>query len=708
MNSFDRKRRFFALALVPSVLVLASAAARAQPVVEMPEEQTQTGSGNAIETVVVTAARTSLLGVALTSSQGVVTASEMKLTPAYRVGQMLETIPGLVVTAHSGEGKANQYLMRGFNLDHGTDLATFVADMPVNQRTHAHGQGYTDLNFIIPELITGVTYTKGPYYASEGDFSSVGSDHIDYLDMIPNQMKATVGTMGYESLFGAGSVQIGDNWLLGALSLEHYDGPWTHSDNFRKIAGALRYSGGTMTTAYSVMAMFYRGLWNATTDQPERAMKPAYMTGLGLQPIGYYSSLDPSDGGQKQRMSLSGELDITPDENREIKANAFFINSQLTLWNNFTHYLMDPVNGDQEAQHEVRDKMGGAASYGLTDVDLLGAKHDFLVGIDTRYDIIHVDHIHTKDRVPLAVLENDNVDEGSAGLYGQVTSHWTEWFRSVLGLREDYISGHDTGSNAGNVHQALFEPKGSLIFDPWKEVEIYVSAGRGFHSNDVRGAVQPGGTLIARSTGEEVGLRMTPWPNFTATATLFKIDFSSETTYNPDIGQDEAGPPSKRYGVELNLTYQAFKWLEFYGSVAATHARYTIVQDDGFGHLGTYIPDAPVAVGQLGIYLRNLDHWSGGLELRYFGQHPLVPDNSIHDDGYADVNLDVEYELDNGWQLGGGIYNLFNTRAHAAAYYYGDRVSPTEPVADPATGIGDVHIHPLEPISFRFSVTKTL
>lgn len=705
MNSTNHKKKILAWALVPGALILAGTAARAQPVVQTEQTQPAANSGE-LETVVVTAARTTLLGLALTSSQGVVTASEMKLTPAYRVGQMLETIPGLVVTSHSGEGKANQYLMRGFNLDHGTDLATFVGGMPVNQRTHAHGQGYTDLNFIIPELISGVQYTKGPYYASEGDFAAVGSDHIDYLDMIPNQVKVTVGTMGYERVFGAGSTQIGDNWLLGAVSLEHYDGPWTHPDNFRKIAGVLRYSGGTMTTAYSVTAMYYRGLWNATTDQPERAMSKAYMQGLGLQPIGYYGSLDPSDGGQKQRLSLSGQLDSTPDENREFKANVYFINSKLTLWNNFTHYLVDPVNGDQEAQNEVRDKMGGAASYTIRNVKFLGAENDFLIGLDARYDIIHVDHIHTKKRMPLAILENDHVDEGSVGVYAQVTSHWTDWFRSVLGLREDYIAAHDSGSNTGNVSQPMFEPKGSLIFDPWKEVEFYISAGRGFHSNDVRGATHPGASLLSRATGEEVGVRTTPWPSFTATATLFRINFTSETTYNPDIGQDEAGPPSERYGGELNLTYQPYKWLEFYGSIAATHARYTIVQDDGFGHIGKYIPDAPVAIGQLGIYLRNLDNWSGGLDLRYFGQHPLVPDNSVKDAGYAEVNFDVEYQLPNGWQLGGAVYNLFNTRAHAAAYYYGDRISPTEPVADPATGIGDIHIHPLEPISFRFSVTK--
>jgi TonB dependent receptor-like, beta-barrel/TonB-dependent Receptor Plug Domain len=651
----------------------------------------------ATEQVVITGVRTQLLGTATTSSQGIILPQEVHDLPAFRPGQLLETVPGLVVTSHSGEGKANQYLLRGFNLDHGTDLATFVDGMPINMRTHAHGQGYTDLNFLIPELVGGIDYTKGPYFAAQGDFSSVGSDHIGYLNEIPDQAKATVGTLGYERLFGAMTRDVSGGHFLSALALDHYNGPWVHPDNFRKLAGVLRYSQGEATEGWSVTGMYYRGLWNATTDQPQRAMDTAYMASLGLQPISRFGSVDPTDGGQAQRMSLSGvyshgTLDYHVD------ANAYVINNRLTLWNDFTHYLEDPVNGDQYAQNDTRMIYGGSASY--TNYGMLfGANSEALVGFDGRYDDIHVDHIHTKARVPLpygAANEDDRVNEGSIGGYAQLTDYWTEWFRSVLGVREDYFSALDRGTNQGSPSETLFQPKGSLIFTPLDWLELYVSGGRGFHSDDVRGSTQTGAPLLAHSTGEEVGVRTSPLRNFTATVTLFQITFQSELTYDADIGQTSAGPPSKRTGLEINTTYTPFDWLEIYTSVAFTHARYTA--DDP---AGSYIPDAPAAIANLALYVRNLGPWSGSLEWRYLGPHPLIEDNSKRSSGYQEWNMEVGYDFGSGFSGLFGIYNLLDSSDNAAEYYYTDRL-PGEPV----DGISDFHIHPLEPRNFRFTLTK--
>jgi hypothetical protein len=657
-----------------------------------------------LQEVVITAVRRDLLGTAVTSSQGIVVSDELHLTPAFRPAALLETVPGLVVTSHSGEGKANQYLLRGFNLDHGTDLATFVDEMPVNERTHAHGQGYTDLNFLIPELASGVQYTKGPYYAVAGDFAAVGSDHIGYLHQIDDQASIELGTLGYERLFGAGTVEMGSGSLLGALALTHYSGPWDQSDNQRKVNAVLRYTQGDDENGYSITGMYYRSLWNATTDQPIRAMSPSYMSSLGATAIGRDGSLDPSDGGQSQRFSLSGQYH-TDLGTGHLDANAYVIKNRLTLWNDFTHYLDDPVNGDQHAQNENRLTGGGAASYTRMD-NLFGVDNDFQFGVQTRYDDVHVNLIHTKQRAPLSVEEDDRVKEGSVGIYADATTYWTHWFRSVIGAREDYYWAHDIGTNQGNAYASLVQPKASLIFTPWQNLEVYVSAGRGFHSNDVRGVTQAGAPFLARATGEEIGIRATPAPNFTATFTVFQTDFQSELTYNADAGQTEAGPASRRIGAELNFTYLPYEWLEFYSSIAATHARFKSNDDDGFGHVGKYIADAPTAIGQLGIYIRNLDQWSGGLEYRYLGPHPLVPDNSIVGAGYGEWNLEASYQLQSGWKIGGGVYNLFNVHEDAAEYYYGDRVTPTEPVSDPADGTGDVHIHPLEPISFRFTLTR--
>lgn len=682
------------------------------------------------EQVTVTGERTSLVGIATTSSQGEVVQQELELAPAYRVGQLLETVPGLVVTSHSGEGKANQYLLRGFNLDHGTDLATFIDDVPVNQPTHAHGDGYTDLNPLIPELVESVQFTKGPYFADIGDFGSVGSDHISLLDTIDDQASIGVGTLGFQRLFTAGSRDLGGGTVLGALELQHYDGPWTHPDDQRKVNAVVRYSEGSGGNAISLTAMYYRDLWNATTDQPVRAMDPAYMATLGLTPIGRFGSLDPSDAGTAETGRLSGQYHHDIGESH-FDANVFYVYNRLTLWNDFSHFLLDPVNGDQEAQHENRNTVGGEASYEVP-ANILGISNDFLAGIWTRYDVNHVSRDATKDQQYLSTTEDDRVGLFSVAGYAQDTTRWTDWLRTILGVREDYMTGTDAGTNVGNVSTTLFQPKGSLVLGPWFNTEFYVSAGRGFHSDDLRGVTQAaklglsGAPLIAKSDGDEVGVRSNILPNLTATVTLFQIDFQSEVTYNPDVGMDTPGPPSHRFGAEFNTTYQPFDWLEIYTSIAASHARYTEPYDDGSGHSGTYIPNAPREIGSLAAYLRNLGPWSGSVEFRYLGAYPItsgpcVASAAMHDfpgvatscanaptasgqlnsRGYGEINLDGNYAFGDGWKAGIGIYNLLDTNGNAEEFYYVDRLP-----GEPATGVADRHIHPLEPRAFHFTLSK--
>jgi len=684
-------------------ILLCSAAFLGQSVAALGQDQPAPAAPAAVpadqpvETVTVTAPRFELLGQAATSSQGLILKEELQELPVYRAAQLLETVPGLVVTIHSGEGKANQYLLRGFNLDHGTDLATFVDGMPINMRTHAHGQGYTDLNFFIPELASGINYTKGPYFAGEGDYASVAAVHIGYLDEIQDQASVTGGSWNYERLFGAATREFMSGRVMAGLELVHYDGPWTHPDGVRKVNAVLRYSQGEEHEGWSLTGMYYRGLWNATTDQPERAMDPAYMASLGLQPISKFGTLDPSDAGQAQRMSLSsiyshGTLDWHVD------ANAYVINSNLTLWNDFTHFLIDPIHGDQEAQNDLRMIYGGGASY--TDYrNLFGHSAETVIGIQTRYDDIHVQRLFTERRVFLATDIDDKVQEWSVGGYAQLTNYWAEWFRSVLGVRQDYYSARDQGTNSGSGNATIFQPKGSLIFTPFNNWEFYASAGRGFHSNDFR-SVPGGGDFLTASKGEEIGIRANPIEGLTTTVTLFQMEFKSELTYDPEAGQTSAGPPSKRTGVEINTTYQPFDWLEFYGSVAFTHARYT--DFDPTTHIGDYIPDAPSVIGNLGIYVRNVGPWFGALEFRYLGEHPLDDTNTVKSDGDKEWNMNIGYDFGEGLKAQLGIFNLFDSKDDAAEYYYTDRLP-----GEPAEGVADLHIHPLEPRAFRLTVSKT-
>src|SRR5581483_50062 len=320
-------------------------------------------ASSGLSEVTITASRLNLLGTADTASQGSVTQEELDLRPAYRVGQLLETVPGLVVTVHSGEGKANQYLARGFNLDHGTDIANFVDDMPINRPTNTHGQGYSDLNFLMPELSSGLDYTKGPYYAAVGDFGSVASTHLHLANDIPDQVSVAAGTLGVYNMFAGGTDHFGDNdRLLGGVYYGHLDGPFTNPDDFRKVAGTLRFSHGTDADGYSATAMYYHGEGNMTTDQPLRAIQEGLITRWG--------SLDPTDGMLSERFSLSGHYGATGDDWKS-SSSIYFIHSKMVLWNDFTHYLDDPVNGDQEEQFESRSTAGGQSSFILTQA--LGA-----------------------------------------------------------------------------------------------------------------------------------------------------------------------------------------------------------------------------------------------------------------------------------------------------------------------------------------------
>jgi hypothetical protein len=346
-----------------------------------------------IEEITVTAERLGLLGMAATASEGVVADEELQLTPVYRPGQMLETVPGLIVTLPSGEGKANQYLMRGYNLDHGTDLATYVEDMPINQPTHAHGQGYTDLNFMIPELADGLSYTKGPYYATVGDFGAVGSVRVNYRDTIADQMSVTVGTLGFQRIFSAGSQPLGPGRLLAAAELQHYDGAYVKPDDARKENFVLRYSEGDAHDGYSVTAMYYTQIWTNTTDIPIRAISEDLVPDR-------FGTLDPTDGGHARRASLSLNYHATLGGG-QFSASGFFIYNQLHLYNDFTHFLIDPIHGDQEDQFENRRASGGAANYTLP-VPLGAIQNEISVGGLVRYDLLGVGRSPSGNQVPLS------------------------------------------------------------------------------------------------------------------------------------------------------------------------------------------------------------------------------------------------------------------------------------------------------------------
>jgi outer membrane receptor protein involved in Fe transport len=710
------------------------------------EATVSTATSNPLDEITVTARRIDLIGKAASASEGVVADEEIQLAPAYRPGQLLETVPGLIVTLHSGEGKANQYLLRGYNLDHGTDLATYVDDMPVNQPTHAHGQGYTDLSFMIPELADGITYTKGPYYANISDFGAVGSVHVGYRDTIEDQVSATVGMYDFQRIFAAGSTTLSSGNVLTAIEVQHYDGPFVRPDDARKENFVLRYSGGDGQNGYSATTMYYHQIWNNTTDIPVRAIAE------GLVP-NRFGTLDPTDGGHSQRASLSLEYHAHLGDGT-LTNSGFLEYSQLHIFNDFTHYLFNPDSGDQEDQFENRRVVGGSANYALP-ISLGSLSNEIAMGFNTRYDSVGVGRAPSIDQVPqptgidpVSFSDDDRVRLFAGGVYLQTTTRWTPRLRTVIGVRDDYQHATDVDNlaalhaimgytNGGTAGQCLFQPKGSLIFTPLDYLEFYLSAGRGFHSADIRGVNQdvsvdlglPHTSLLSKQEGQELGMRAAVGRDITFTLAVYNLWQQSQTIIDPDVGADTAGPPSRRYGYEVNVTYEINRHLEFYGSYSGDHTRFTRPLDDGTGHLGDFVTDAPVATGSLALYLKDFGPWSGGLNVRYLGDYPLssgpcLNSAAVHDfpgvatscanaptalgqvngKGFAEVNLDARYGFSAGWSAALGIYNLLNTHAAAAEFWYVDRLQ-NEINAYP-DGRADVHEHPLEPLMVRFTVTK--
>jgi outer membrane receptor protein involved in Fe transport len=709
-----------------------------------------------LEEISVTAGRLELLGSAATASEGVVDDTELQLTPQYRPGQLLEMVPGLIVTLHSGEGKANQYLMRGYNLDHGTDLETYVDGMPINQPTHAHGQGYTDLNFVIPELADGLSYTKGPYYATVGDFGAVGSVRMEVRDTIDPQLSVADGMYGFRRMLGAASAPIGTGRLLVAAEAQHYDGPFVMPDDARKENLVLRWSTGDAGNGSSVTAMAYHQHWTNTTDIPVRAIDEDIVPNR-------FGSLDPSDGGHAQRASLSAQWRETLPAGK-LTASAFFIDNQLHLFNDFTHFLVDPIHGDQEDQFEYRRVYGGAVDYRLP-APLGGVENEVRAGALLRYDDLDVGRLPSEGQVPLSLaqvetgpqvdppsfLNSDQVNLFAGAVYVQATTRWTEQIRSVLGLRDDYQHGADTDrlawlhervsgaytgyTNGGSIGQSLLQPKASLVYTPSERLELYAAGGEGFHSADVRGVNQdksvdlglPGTPLLAKQWGEEVGLRAIPHRDLALTFAVYNLWQQSETIIDPDVGQDSAGPPSRRYGAELNLTVEIDRHLEFYGSYSANHTRFTSPFDDGTGHIGEYITDAPIATGALALYLKDAGPWSAGLGFRYISHYPLssgpcrdgaaahdfpgvatscasapTAPGQVDAKGFGQWNLDARYAIDATWSASLGLYNIFDTHAAAAQFWYVDRLR--DEISAYPDGRADVHQHPLETRMLRVSI----
>jgi hypothetical protein len=658
--------------------------------------------------VVVTAAATfrniadvenpaeNLVGIASAASQGAITAVQLETRPIMRPGEVLETVPGMVVSQHSGEGKANQYYLRGFNLDHGTDFSLTVAGVPVNTPTGAHAHGYADVGFLVPELISGVQYKKGPYFADEGDFSAAGAANVNYVNSLERPLvQVSGGHDKWGRILAAASPTVAGGFLLAALELNHSDGPWERPDDYEKTNAVLRYSRGDSRNGFSVTGTGYWADWDSTDQVPARAIADGRIARFGL--------VDPSDRGYSDRQSLVTEVQRSFGAS-SLRGSAYVMRNSLNLFSNFTYFLDDPDNGDQFEQAERRVTTGGRLVYRRLG-RVFGRHAESAIGTQLRYDRLSpVGLYHTANRERLDTTREDRVGQALTAAFAQSEIEWTRVVRTTLGIRTDVYAFDVTSNNpanSGRGSDALVSPKFTAAFGPWKSTELYANAGMGYHSNDARGAVmtvdpQTGDavervTPLVRAKGAEFGVRTVAVRGLQSTLSLWYLGLDSELLFVGDAGTTEAGRPSRRVGVEWANYWRPRPWLTADLDVSFSRARFT--DDDPAGRR---IPGALDRVISAGVTVDSQQSAFASLRVRHFGPRALIEDDSVRSASTTLWNGELGYRVSSRARILAEIFNLFDAKVADIDYFYTSRLA-----GEPADGFDDVHTHPALPRSVR-------
>ena len=707
-------------------------------------------------TVNVQGREDSLIGVADSASQGTVGAKQLEDRPVLRSGEVLETIPGMIITQHAGGGKANQYFLRGFNLDHGTDFAVFLDGMPLNLPSHAHGEGYADMNAVIPELVQRLNFEKGPYYAEIGNYGSAGSANVQYFKTLPqNFFQLEVGMYDYaRAVFGA-SQKLGSGTLLYGGEAYYDNGPWKHPDAYSKFNGVLTYGQGDSTHGVSITARGYHGKWNSSDQIPDAAVPL----------VGQYGTLNPTDGGNSQRYSVQGEWH-RQDANSATTITGYGFYYDLDLFSDFTYYLDDPIKGDQFEQQDRRWVAGLDAAHTIFS-EWFDRRVENTFGLQVRNDWVHNGLYRTEDRVrtdkndvnacddePIpecatnpdlvavlpAATDVNRFSDTMVGFYVENKIQWAEKFRSVLAFRGDeaiynvtnvtpaYVATELPGApvinfaelNSGSASQFLPSPKASLIFGPWSNTEFYVQGGFGFHSNDVRGAAQriqpispdypfPTPTTPIRplvpTKGAEVGVRTLAVPHLQSTLSLWYLYSTSELQQSGDTGGTVASKsPSNRYGVEWANFYTPLEHLAFDFDFAYSKALFTTIDPDDAAPDspgGRYVPEAVGLVISSGMTVQNYKGFWGSLRLRAFGPRNLTSDAIYQSSSTFLLNAELGYHINEKWRVEAQFFNLLNRYDHDIDYAYTSRISPSA-----AAAFTDV-FHPVEPFQVRFALVRS-
>ena len=622
------------------------------------------------------------------SSEQLIPGKDFELRPQGRPADILRLVPGLIINQHQGGGKAEQYLIRGFDADHGTDLAIFVDGLPVNLRSHAHGQGYSDLHFLIPETVKFVDVLKGPYFPEYGDFDTAAVVNFVTKDFVEENTLSIAGgsfnTQRYVALLSPTRDQ-----LKTFIALEGYrnDGPFDHPN------GYLRFNAFAKATAtldegmtLSAWASYYHGEWHASGEIPTRAVR----SGL----IERFGAIDPSQGGVTQRSNLNVDYRWQVSDTQRLTAHAYVSYYTLSLFNDFTFFLNDPVNGDMINQRDRRFVAGFDTAYEIRSRPF-GTSLTTTGGFQYRIDTPDVVLANATQRHQTSRTQDVSIVEQSWSPYLKLDLVPVDKVRLMTGARGDVFNYQGTqhvnttgGDLNGNLTRARPNVKANLVLGPWAETEFFGNFGTGFHSNDARAVLaNPKLEALPTATGYEFGFRSRLLPRTEVFATYWFLNLASELVFVGDDGTTEPQGPTHREGIEFGLTVRPLDWLTLNGSFTyTTHAEFT--------DTGGAIPLAPVWTGRFDATARLPWGFSTSLEMRHLGNRPADEDRTQTARGYTLFSWTGRYRY-KALEAFLSVENLTNTDWREAQFFFNSRLP-----GEPAGGVPDIHFTPGAPRSF--------
>jgi TonB-dependent Receptor Plug Domain len=614
------------------------------------------------------------------SSQVLIPADDFELRPHGRPADIVRLVPGLVIGQHAGGGKAEQYLLRGFDADHGTDVALFVDGVPVNLRTHAHGQGYADLHFLIPETVRRVEAFKGPYHVELGDFATAGAVNFVTLDVVPEHVVQASGgsfdTHRYLTLLSPTR-----DTLKTLVALEGYftDGPFERAQNFQRFNGFAKAS-ATLTEGLDIAlsASHYRGAWRASGQVPLRTVR------AGL--IDRFGAIDNSEGGSTQRTIVDAILRWRPTEDDLVTVQVYGQYYTLDLFSNFTFFLEDPANGDGIVQHDRR-WVGGVDARWQRTGNAFGVPLITTTGLQYRIDTPRVILGRQADRHRLARTQDVDVVEQSYSPFLKLDVQPLTWLRLVGGARGDiyHFDVHDNLDGAGgrldgNATRAVPSVKANAILGPWFRTELFANFGTGFHSNDARSVTaDPDGVALPRARGWEVGARTRPHRRLEVSASYWELALESELVFVGDDGTTEIRGASRRRGVEVAARVTLLEWLSLSGDVTASRARFVN---------GDEVPLAPRLTARGDLTARLPWGLSASLEVRHVGDRFASEDRQQTARGYTLVDVGARYRV-GSFEAFVSLENLFDVDYREAQFFFTSRLP-----GEPAAGVDDIHFTP--------------